>query len=74
MALQWDLASALDGVVELLDSEPIDEKSVTQRLEKVLQLENTVKLTQLTMLVRIRNTLGSDQVAYLRSLADVESL
>ncbi len=64
---EWDMQEAYTAVLAELDEQPLDESRVTEQVKAVLQAENRVKLAQMTMLVRIRNLLTEEQVAFLEA-------
>ena len=64
---EWDMQEAYSRVMNLLDTRPLDETLVTREVTAVLQAENKVKLAQMTMLVKIRNLLNDEQVAFLEA-------
>ncbi len=64
---EWDMQEAYSRVMNLLDERPLDESLVTREVTAVLQAENKVKLAQMTMLVKIRNLLTEEQVAFLEA-------
>ena len=64
---EWDMQEAYSRVMNLLDERPLDESVVTREVTAVLQAENRVKLAQMTMLVKIRNLLTDEQVAFLEA-------
>jgi hypothetical protein len=51
-----------------LDKSPIDESKVLEFAGRALQAENQVKKKQVAMLVRLKNLLTAEQVAYLESV------
>lgn len=65
---EWDLREAFQRVLSALDKSPIDEDEVSKSLEAALRAENEVKKRQVAMLVRLRNLLTDEQVAYLESI------
>jgi hypothetical protein len=67
-ALQWDLEKEMEGLTTLLKQITLDEESILQQLETVLELERQVKRNQLLLAVRIRNSLNEDQLRTLRRL------
>ncbi len=67
--LEWDMREAQHNVMAELDKSPVNEKRVLEHVSAVLAAENRVKKQQMTMLIRVRNLLTPDQVAYLESLA-----
>ena len=66
--LQWQLQDAMESLAGLLKQDVADEQPVLAQLEKVLNLEREIKRTQLTLMVRIKNKLTSEQQARLREL------
>ncbi|MEE8426919.1 MAG: hypothetical protein V3S15_06505 [Woeseiaceae bacterium] len=65
---EWDMREAQQNIMAELDQSPVDEKRVLEHVSAVLAAENQVKKQQMTMLIRLRNLLTADQVAYLESL------
>lgn len=65
---EWDMREAYLRIMEELDAEPIDEELVIQIANEALLAENEIKKHQMAMLIRVRNILTDEQVAYLRSL------
>jgi Spy/CpxP family protein refolding chaperone len=65
---EWDLREAYQKAMADLDESPVDEDKVLENIEAVLRAENEVKKLQVTMLIRLRNLLTDEQMAYLRSV------
>jgi len=65
---EWDLREAYQKVLAALDESPIDEKRVLENVNDALHAENQVKKQQVAMLIRLKNLLNDEQVAYLTSL------
>jgi hypothetical protein len=65
---EWDLREAYQKVLAALDESPIDEKKVLDNVNDALLAENQVKKKQVLMLIRLRNLLNDEQVAYLESI------
>jgi Spy/CpxP family protein refolding chaperone len=65
---EWDLREAYQKVLAALDDSPIDEKKVLENVNDALLAENQVKKQQVVMLIRLKNLLNDEQVAYLESL------
>lgn len=63
---QWDMREAYQDVMSELDKPTIDESVITEMIQVVLETENQVKLTQIAMLIRLRNLLTQEQLASLR--------
>lgn len=64
--LQWQLEAEQSALTALMHGERVDEKLILAQLDKVLQLESSMKRGQLTMLVRLKNELTPQQQAKLR--------
>ncbi len=62
---EWDLREAYQKILAALDESPIDEKKVLENVNDALLAENQVKKQQVTMLIRLKNLLNEDQIAYL---------
>ena len=67
---QWDLREAYQKTLASLDESPIDEKKVLENINDVLLAENEVKKQQVAMLIRLKNLLNDEQVAYLESIRE----
>jgi len=68
--LQWTLQDEMERLVSLLKQSKIDEKAAASQLAKVLAAEREIKLTQLMLLIRIKNNLTAAQQAQLRELVE----
>ncbi len=66
--LQWQLQDAMEGLVALLKTEQPDEQQVLAQLEKVLSTEREIKRAQLSLMVRLKGKLSSEQQAQLRRM------
>lgn len=67
---EWELAEAYQQLLAELDEAPIDEAAVLEHVNAALRAENEVKKLQVAMLVRLRNLLTQEQIAYLESTRD----
>lgn len=67
-ALQWDLQNEMEKLTALLKQETLEEETILQQLERVLEFERQVKRQQMQLAVRIRNVLDQDQLRTLRRL------
>jgi len=67
---EWDIAEAYQNIMAELDKSPIDEAQVLEYVEAALRAENEVKKLQVAMLVRLKNLLTDEQIAYLESVRD----
>jgi hypothetical protein len=64
---EWDMREAYLKLMAELDESPISEDRVLEHAEVALLAENQVKKHQMAMLVRLKNLLTADQIAYLES-------
>ena len=67
---EWDVAEAYQQLLAEIDKSPIDEAAVMQYVNAALLAENEVKKLQVAMLVRLKNLLTDEQIAYLESVRD----
>ena len=65
---EWDLREAYQKILASLDERPINEDKVLENVNDALVAENQVKKQQVAMLIRLKNLLNDDQVAYLESI------
>ena len=66
--MQWRLQDESEKMVLLLRQRPIDESKVLSQAEAVMNLEREIKKVQLSLLIRIKNTLTEEQQSKLSSL------
>jgi Spy/CpxP family protein refolding chaperone len=59
--LQWDMQSESQKLVQLLKARPVDETAVLAQVDQVLNREREIKKAQISLLVRIKNTLSEAQ-------------
>ena len=64
---EWDMREAYMAIKSELDKSPIDERSILALVDKALLAENEIKKEQMTMLIRLRNLLTAEQVAWLEA-------
>ncbi len=64
---EWDMREAYLKLMAELDESPISEDRVLELAEVALLAENQVKKQQMAMLVRLKNLLTAEQIAYLES-------
>ncbi|MDH3350711.1 MAG: hypothetical protein OEM60_08480 [Gammaproteobacteria bacterium] len=67
---EWDVREAYQNIMAELDEMPIDEQQVLEHVSAALRAENEVKKLQVTMLIRLKNLLTDEQIAYLESVRD----
>jgi Spy/CpxP family protein refolding chaperone len=68
MSLQWDLQKETEKLKFLVEKEKPVEAEVTEQLGQLLAIENKIKKRQISLLVRIKNLLTSEQQVKLRQL------
>ena len=66
--LQFDIQTEMETMVRLVKENKVDEPKVLAQLDKVLALEKEIKKTQISLLVRIKNTLTPAQQAKLSEI------
>jgi Spy/CpxP family protein refolding chaperone len=66
--LQWDMKERSEKMERLLDQSPADEAKILEQADRVMGLEREIKRTQLTLLIRIKNSLTAEQVAKLETI------
>lgn len=65
---EWDVREAYQEIMQELDNKPIDTDATLEHVQAALLAENEVKKLQMAMLIRLRNLLTAEQVAYLQSV------
>ena len=58
---QWEIQDAMQSMEELVNATRIDEAPALDQLETILDLERQIKRAQLTLMIRIKNTLTPEQ-------------
>lgn len=66
--LQWDLQAEMTALQKLLGESTVNEINVLAQLDKVLDRERIIKKAQITLMVRIKNSLTDEQKAKLNTL------
>lgn len=66
--LQFDIQTEMETMVRLVKENKVDEPKVLAQLDKVLALEKEIKKAQISLLVRIKNTLTPAQQAKLSEM------
>ena len=66
--LQFDIQTEMETMVRLVKENKVDELKVLAQLDRVLALEKEIKKTQISLLVRIKNTLTPAQQAKLAEM------
>jgi Spy/CpxP family protein refolding chaperone len=66
--LQWQQSAEQETMNSLLKQEHPDETKVLAQLDKVLKIENEIKRIHLSIMIKIKNTLTTEQQAKLRQI------
>jgi Spy/CpxP family protein refolding chaperone len=70
--LNWSLQKEMETLVKLTSRNTAEENKVIEQLDKVLQLEEQVKKTQIRLMIRIKNKLTADQQAKLKQIKEMQ--
>ena len=71
MEVQWKLSAEGEKMRRLLQSPQVDETKVLEEVDRILALEREIKRAQISLMVRIKNTLTPEQQAKLSKLAEL---
>jgi Spy/CpxP family protein refolding chaperone len=71
MDVQWKLSAEGEKMRRLLQGTQVDETQVLEEVDRVLALEREIKRAQISLMVRIKNTLTPEQQAKLAKLAEL---
>ena len=67
-SLQWRMSANAEKLMNLLQASPVDEARALAQVDEVLNTERDVKKTQISLLIRIKNTLTPEQQAKLSEM------
>lgn len=67
---EWDVREAYVSIMQALDAVPINEDQVLEYVGMALLAENEVKKEQVMMLIKLKNLLTQEQIAYLESVRE----
>jgi Spy/CpxP family protein refolding chaperone len=70
MDMQWKLSAEGEKMGKLLQGPQVDETQVLEEVDRILNLEREIKKAQISLMVRIKNTLTPAQQA---KLAEIRS-
>jgi len=65
---QWDLQEQTGKMTQLLQQSPADETKILEQADKIMALEREIKRAHLTLLVRLKNALTTEQIAKLDAM------
>jgi len=68
LEMQWQMQGEAGSLIQLLKARPVDEGAVLAQIDRVLDLERNIKRAQISLLIRIKNTLSDQQIARLTEL------
>jgi Spy/CpxP family protein refolding chaperone len=68
MEVQWKLSAESEKMGRLLQSTQVDETQVLEQADRILALEREIKKAQISLMVRIKNTLTAAQQAKLAEI------
>ncbi len=68
--LEWDVRERTEALKELLEAPSIDESAALAQVDRVTEIENQIKKTHLSLLIRVKNALTSDQQQQLLELRE----
>jgi Spy/CpxP family protein refolding chaperone len=71
MDLQWKLSAEGEKMRRLIQGTQVDETQVLEEVDRILALEREIKRAQISLMVRIKNTLTPEQQAKLSKLAEL---
>ena len=70
MDVQWKLSAEGEKMSRLLGGAQVDEAQVLEEVDRILALEREIKRAQISLMVRIKNTLTAAQQSKLREIRD----
>lgn len=68
MDMQWKLSAEGEKMGRLLQSTPVNEAQVLEEVDRILGMEREIKRAQISLMVRIKNTLTAAQQAKLTEI------
>lgn len=66
--LNWQMQDEMETMANLTKGTTVDEQRVLAQLDKILNIEREVKRTQLTLSIRIKNKLTTEQQTQLQQM------
>ena len=70
MDMQWKLSAEGEKMGRLLQGARVDETQVLEQVDRILALEREIKKAQISLMVRIKNTLTAAQQSKLAEIRD----
>ena len=68
MDMQWKLSAEGEKMGKLLQGAQVDEAQVLEEVDRILNLEREIKRAQISLMVRIKNTLTPAQQSELAAI------
>ena len=68
LKMQFALAGEAEKLTKLLEAARLEERDVLAQVDRILMIEREVKKAQMTLMIRIKNTLTPEQQDRLRAL------
>jgi Spy/CpxP family protein refolding chaperone len=68
--LEWEVRERTEALTNLLESPRVDEAAALAQVEQVTEIENQMKKTHLTLLIRVKNALSEEQQRQLLTLRE----
>jgi Spy/CpxP family protein refolding chaperone len=68
--LEWEVRERTEALADLLEEPRVDEATALAQVERVTEIENQMKKTHLTLLIRVKNLLSEDQQRQLLTLRE----
>jgi len=68
MDTQWKMSAESEKMTRLLQGTQVDEAQVLAEVDRILDLEREIKKAQISLMVRIKNTLTPQQQAKLSEI------
>jgi Spy/CpxP family protein refolding chaperone len=68
LKMQFALAGEAEKLTKLLEGARLEERDVLAQVDRILMIEREVKKAQMTLMIRIKNTLTPEQQERLRAL------
>ena len=68
--LEWEVRERTEVLTDLLEKPRVDEAAALAQVDRVTEIENQMKKTHLTLLIRVKNLLSEDQQQQLLTLRE----
>jgi Spy/CpxP family protein refolding chaperone len=68
--LHWDLRDAMNALQKLVEADKVDAAKSKEALTKVIDIEKQIKITQITLMIDVKNQLNEKQIAQLKEIRE----